>query len=174
MSRSAKRYSKALLDLANQNQNLDKVSADMLFIEETLEQSAELRQFLSSPIIKQEIKLMAIKEVFLNMQKETLGLFDLLAANKRFDILSKITSEFQTLHNHQKGIIKGLLITAFGIDAQLESLVLAKAKTMTPFQVKLEHKIDPSIIGGFILRIGDQQLNASVAHKLQTLKRELI
>ncbi len=174
MSRSAIRYSKAILDLANQNNNLAAVSADIASIEIALAESQELNFFLKSPVVKLKKKLSALKAIFSEAQPETLSLFDLLVTNKRFDILGKITTEYQSLLNTQNGVVKALVITATPLDNSLEKLVLAKAKTLTPFQVILENKIDPSIIGGFILRVGDQQLNASVANKLQNLKRELV
>ncbi|MFN3942119.1 MAG: ATP synthase F1 subunit delta [Flavobacterium sp.] len=174
MSRAAVRYAKAILELANQNGTTDKVNSDMTLMQDAWKQSKDLQVFLSSPVIKQEMKRNALLEVFPQAQKETNALFELLYQNKRFDILFVVTQKFQELLLVQNGIVKATVTTAIPMTAELEKQVLEKAKQMTSHQVVLDHKVDESIIGGFILRVGDQQLNASVASRLQEIKREII
>lgn len=174
MSRAAVRYAKAILELANQNGTTDKVNSDMTLMQDAWKQSKDLQVFLSSPVIKQEMKRNALLEVFPQAQKETNALFELLYQNKRFDILFAVTQKFQELLLVQNGIVKAIVTTAIPMTAELEKQVLEKAKQMTSHQVVLDHKVDESIIGGFILRVGDQQLNASVASRLQEIKREII
>jgi F-type H+-transporting ATPase subunit delta len=174
MSRAAVRYAKAILELANQNGTTDKVNSDMTLMQDAWKQSKDLQVFLTNPVIKQEMKRNALLEVFPQAQKETNALFELLYQNKRFDILYAITQKFQELLLVQNGIVKATVTTAIPMTAELEKQVLEKAKQMTSHQVVLDHKVDESIIGGFILRVGDQQLNASVASRLQEIKREII
>ena len=174
MSRAAVRYAKAILELANQNGTTDKVNSDMTLMQDAWKQSKDLQVFLTNPVIKQEMKRNALLEVFPQAQKETNALFELLYQNKRFDILFAITQKFQELLLVQNGIVKATVTTAIPMTAELEKQVLEKAKQMTSHQVVLDHKVDESIIGGFILRVGDRQLNASVASRLQEIKREII
>jgi len=174
MSRAAVRYAKAILELANQNGTTDKVNSDMTLMQDAWKQSKDLQVFLTNPVIKQEMKRNALLEVFPQAQKETNALFELLYQNKRFDILFAITEKFQELLLVQNGIVKATVTTAIPMTAELEKQVLEKAKQMTSHQVVLDHKVDESIIGGFILRVGDRQLNASVASRLQEIKREII
>ncbi|MBS4041017.1 MAG: ATP synthase F1 subunit delta [Flavobacteriales bacterium] len=174
MSRAAVRYAKAILELANQNGTTDKVNSDMTLMQDAWKQSKDLQVFLTNPVIKQEMKRNALLEVFPQAQKETNALFELLYQNKRFDILFAVTQKFQELLLVQNGIVKAIVTTAIPMTAELEKQVLEKAKQMTSHQVVLDHKVDESIIGGFILRVGDQQLNASVASRLQEIKREII
>lgn len=174
MSRAAVRYAKAILELANQNGTTEKVNSDMTLMQDAWKQSKDLQMFLTNPVIKQEMKRNALLEVFPQAQKETNALFELLYQNKRFDILFAVTQKFQELLLAQNGIVKATITTAIPMTAELEKQVLEKAKQMTSHQVVLDHKVDESIIGGFILRVGDQQLNASVASRLQEIKREII
>ncbi len=174
MSRAAVRYAKAILELANQNGTTEKVNSDMTLMQDAWKQSKDLQKFLTNPVIKQEMKRNALLEVFPQAQNETNALFELLYQNKRFDILYAITQKFQELLLVQNGIVKATVTTAIPMTAELEKQVLEKAKQMTSHQVVLDHKVDESIIGGFILRVGDQQLNASVASRLQEIKREII
>jgi F-type H+-transporting ATPase subunit delta len=71
------------------------------------------------------------------------------------------------------GVEVAKVTTAVSMDATLEAKVLAKVATLSSKKITIENNVDPSIIGGFILRIGDKQYNASVANRLQVLKREL-
>jgi F-type H+-transporting ATPase subunit delta len=144
----------------------------MKSIGNTIDSNLELRSFLSNPTIKQDIKNAALKEVFASVQPETNKLFDLLLENKRFEILSAISSEYTNLFDANNGVQLAIVTTAIAITPELEKQVLDKIATFSNKKITIQNTIDPSIIGGFILRIGDMQYNASVANKLQELKRE--
>lgn len=172
MSRAAIRYAKAILEFATDANKAAAVNEDMKSIGTTINSNQELSDFLSNPIIKQEVKNAALKEVFSSVQPETNKLFDLLLENKRFEILSAISSEYSTLFDTNNGVQSATVTTAIVMTSELEQQVLAKIATFSSKKITIENTVDPSIIGGFILRIGDMQYNASVANKLQELKRE--
>jgi F-type H+-transporting ATPase subunit delta len=172
MSRAAIRYAKAILETAVSSSNTGKVNDDMLSVVSSVAGSTELREFLSSPIISSEVKMSALKEVFVNVQPETNALFRLLKENKRFGILAEVAQQYNAQYDEMNGIEVAKVTTAFAITPELEKQVLAKVATISNKKVTLENIVDPSIIGGFILRIGDKQYNASVANRLQELKRE--
>ncbi len=172
MSRAAIRYAKAILEFATDANKAAAVNEDMKSIGTTINSNQELSDFLSNPIIKQEVKNAALKEVFSSVQPETNKLFDLLLENKRFEILSAISSEYSTLFDANNGVQSATVTTAIEMTPELEQQVLAKIATFSSKKITIENTVDPSIIGGFILRIGDMQYNASVANKLQELKRE--
>jgi F-type H+-transporting ATPase subunit delta len=111
-------------------------------------------------------------EVFASVQSETKALFRLLQENKRFEILEPIASQFNQLFDIMNGVEVAKVTTAFPITPELESKVLAKIAEISNKKITIENIVDPSIIGGFVLRIGDKQYNASVANRLQELKRE--
>jgi F-type H+-transporting ATPase subunit delta len=96
----------------------------------------------------------------------------LLFENKRFEILEAIALEYNKLSDEMNGIEVAKVTTAIPMDATLEAKVLAKIATLSDKKITIENNVDASIIGGFILRIGDKQYNASVANRLQVLKRE--
>jgi F-type H+-transporting ATPase subunit delta len=78
------------------------------------------------------------------------------------------------LFDKHQGIVAATVTTAVPLTDALEKEVLDKAATLTPLKVELKNNVDPSIKGGFILRVGDLQYNASIADRLEALKRELI
>jgi F-type H+-transporting ATPase subunit delta len=172
MSRAAIRYAKAIIENAVSNGRADAVNQDMNLILNTVSANQELQLFLISPVVKPQEKYTAIAEIFSAVQPDTKGLFLLLKENKRFEILAEIAKQYNAQHDVLNGIEVAKVTTAFPITPDLEAKVLAKIKEFSSSKITLENIIDPSIIGGFILRIGDQQYNASVANRLQELKRE--
>ncbi len=172
MSRAAIRYAKAILDIAQTSGKADAVNNDMKSIVNAVSESTDLKDFLTSPIIKIEVKKSALSEIFSNVEKETNSLFHLLFENKRFEILEAIAIQYNKLFDESNGIEVAKVTTAFPITAELETKVLAKIAEFSNKKITIQNIVDPAIIGGFILRVGDQQYNASVASKLSELKRE--
>lgn len=172
MSRAAIRYAKAIIETAIANGTTDKVNEDMKSIVASVSSSVELKEFLSSPVISSEMKENALAEVFASVQPETGSLFRLLQENKRFEILGVIAQEFNGLYDDLNGVEIAKVTTAIPMTAELEAKVLEKVASISDKKVTIENIVDPAIIGGFILRIGDKQYNASVASRLQDLKRE--
>jgi F-type H+-transporting ATPase subunit delta len=172
MSRAAIRYAKAILDFATDANKATEVNADMKSIVVAIEESVELKDFLSNPIVKQEVKKAALAQIFTDVQPQTNKLFDLLLENKRFEILHSIASEYNSLFDEKNGVQAATVTTAFAITPELEKQVLAKITTFSDKKITIKNIVNPDIIGGFILRIGDMQYNASVSSKLQELKRE--
>ncbi|KQB38925.1 ATP synthase F1 subunit delta [Flavobacterium aquidurense] len=172
-TRAAIRYAKAILDLANSKGVAEAVNNDMKSIAAAIETNIELSTFIQNPTTKVEVKESALLEVFADVNGVTKGLFHLLFENKRFEILEAIALEYKKLFDESNGVEVAKVTTAIPMDDALEAKVLAKVATLSDKKITIENIVDPSIIGGFILRIGDQQYNASVANRLQVLKREL-
>ncbi|WP_294733651.1 ATP synthase F1 subunit delta [uncultured Flavobacterium sp.] len=172
-SRAAIRYAKAILEMAQAAGNAELVNNDMAFIASTIKDNAELSDFIGSPTVKAEAKEATLKEVFAGSQNITLGLFRLLFENKRFGILAQITEQYSVQFDVLNGREEAVVTTAFAMTPELEAKVVEKAKVLSDKELVLKNIIDPSIIGGFILRVGDKQFNASVASSLLTLKQEL-
>lgn len=172
MSRASVRYAKAVLENASASGSATTINDDMKLVYSTIKDNRELKNFLNNPVIRPEIKLSALSEVFTGVQKDTQDLFRLLFENKRFEILEEVAAQYIKLFDIQNGVEEAVVITAFPITPELETKVLEKVKEFSTNKVTLNNQVDPSILGGFILRLGDKQYNASVAHKLAELKRE--
>lgn len=172
-NRAAIRYAKAIMDRAQANNLAAQTNDDMLLIVQTIKSNTELNNFVKNPVFSTEVKLTALLEVFSGINVESKLLVKLLAENKRLDILDTVALAYNKMFDQISGIEKIQVTTAFPITPELEAKVMAKAKEFTSNSLVIENIVDESIIGGFILRMGDKQYNASVAHKLKTLKREL-
>lgn len=171
--RAAIRYAKAILEIADSKGVASEVSADMTLIATTITGNSELTHFIQNPLIKTDTKKNVVLEVFASVNPVTQSLFHLLLENKRFEILAAIAVEYNNLFDVMNGVEVAKVTTAFPMDEALEAKVLAKIATFSDKKVTIENTVDASIIGGFILRIGDKQYNASVANRLHVLKREL-
>lgn len=172
-SRAAIRYAKAILDMAQASGTAGNVNEDMALIASTIKGNAELSNFVQSPVVKADVKESALKEIFAATQGITQGLFHLLNENKRFEILPLIAEEYKSQFDSLNGIEVATVTTAIPLTEELEAKVMAKIKEFSNKKVTIKNVVDPSIIGGFIIRIGDRQFNASVANRLTTLRREL-
>ena len=173
MSRAAIRYAKAVLSLAQDKKATEDVQKDMKSIISTTEDSAELRMMLNSPLIKSEVKLASLREIFKSAGEITQKLFETLIENKRVDLLADVAKQYTVLFDQLNNTQVATVTTAVPLDKAMSTKVLAKVKELTGNEATIENVIDESIIGGFILRVGDLQYNASIANKLTTLRREL-
>ncbi|WP_397364242.1 ATP synthase F1 subunit delta [Olleya sp. R77988] len=170
--RAAIRYAKAVLSLATDNNTAEVVNNDMELISNTVAQSKDLKDMLYSPVITSAIKKSALLEIFKGINPATVNLIDTLIANKRTDLLAAVASKYTTLFEQQKGSQIAVVTTAVPLTEALETKVLAKVKELTGKETAVKNIVDESILGGFILRVGDTEYNASIANQLNKLKRE--
>ncbi len=174
-TRVANRYAKALLDLALEKNQEELVYKDMQFVAETIAENSKLEMLLNSPIYKISDKKTTLFTIF-DKKISTLSnnLIDLLATNKRMPLFYTIANQYGILYHKIKNVVKASVITAIPLNDELRKHLLTKAQELAKNkEINLESSIDKSIIGGFILRVGDVQIDASVLNKLGKIKREL-
>ena len=173
MSRAAIRYAKAVLSIAQDKNATSAIQKDMQNIIAIIDESADLRMVLNSPLIKSEVKLASLREIFKGTEEITQKLFETLVQNKRVNLLGDVAKQYIVLLDQLNNTQVAKVTTAVPLDKALSAKVLDKVKELTGNEATIENIVDESIIGGFILRVGDMQYNASIAHKLTTLRREL-
>ena len=172
-SKAAIRYAKAVLDLAKEKGSEQAVLGDMETVVSTIAASKELRLMLQSPIVKDEVKKKALLEIFASSSTITKELIRVLVTNERTQALGQVASSYISLYNKERGIQVAQVTTAVPLNDTLETEVLAKVKELTGSNsVTIESIIDPEIIGGFVLRVGDLQYNASIANQLGSIRRQ--
>ena len=170
----ASRYAKSLIDLSVEKGQLEAVYADMLQVKDVCENSREFINFLNSPIIKSDKKIATIKAVFEGkFNAITLGFLTIVASKRRESVISEMANEFIEQYRSHKNILTAVVTSANGLDAATKQKALDLVKSQLNGEVELVEKIDANIIGGFILKIGDKQLDKSVARQLSNLKKEL-
>ena len=170
--RAAIRYAKAVLSLANDKSLAEAVNNDMKLIVTTIAKNQNLNNTLQSPVVRSSVKKSILLSVFKNINTITKNLIDTLITNKRLNILSDVALKYNQLYNELKGSQTATVTTAVEITEDLKAIVLAKVIELTGKKVELKNIVDQNILGGFILRVGDIQYNASITNQLNTLRRE--
>lgn len=171
-TRAALRYAKALLNLAKEHGLHEEVNENMLLIANTISESKELQVMLKSPIIKSESKKKVLNAIFESHVNElSNGLIHLLIENKRIELLLLTAKEYTIIFDFLMGYEVAIVTTAIPLTPEMEKLILDKINTLTSKEVSIKNIINPEIIGGFVLRLGDVQYDASILQKFQSLKR---
>lgn len=171
-TRAAIRYAKAVMDLAKEQQSASTVNDDMKSVANAVATSKELNDMLQSPVIPTATKKSALLAVFSNLHKLSTNLIDTLIENNRINILGDVAETFNRLFDKEQGIQIAKVTSVVPLTDELKKMVLAKVKELTGKDAEIKNVIDESILGGFILRVGDLQYDASIANKLSKLKRE--
>ncbi len=171
-ARAAIRYAKAVLSLASDKNTTEVVNNDMKLIAKTIAESSDLNSMLQSPVVSSSVKKAVLLDVFKNANEITRNLIDTLITNKRLPLLEQVALKYNLLFDELTGTQTAQVTTAVPLTDALRAKVLAKVKELTGKDVEIKSTIDESILGGFILRVGDIQYNASIANKLNKLKRE--
>ena len=172
-TRAALRYAKAVLNLAKDSKEESNVNNDMLLIAKTISKNSELDVMLDSPIIKAEDKRNVLNALFeKKVNNITLGLFHLLEDNKRMDLLEVVAKKYIIIYDHLKHIDIAKVTTAVPLTKDIEKKVMAKIVELTGNKASLENVVRPDILGGFVLRVGDIQYDASISNYLNELRKE--
>lgn len=172
-TRAALRYAKAILNLAKESNKETEVNSSMQLIVETVKESNELEVVLNSPVIKAEDKIKVLNAVFSEaVDQITLGVIGLLGENKRLPLLLEVSKQYSVLFDHDKLIDVARVTTAVPLTKALSNKVLAKVKELTGNEATIENVVNPDIIGGFILRVGDIQYDASISSNFNELKKQ--
>ncbi len=168
----ASRYSKSLLELAVEKNLLEKVYEDAKLILSACRESRDLLMLIKSPVIKADKKVQVITSVFgKSLNELSLNFILLLVNKKRENILPEICTSFIEAYRAHKKITSATITTAVKLDEQTRKKALEMVKKVTTGEIVLEEKVNPELIGGFILRVGDRQIDSSVSSQLQKLKK---
>lgn len=173
-SKISVRYSRAIFQSALEKKILDKVNTDMILIQEVCK-TAETRDFLHNPIILPSQKKRILQEMFgANVEKITLSLINLLVKNSRESFLPAIARNFIHETLKHKGITESVLTTAVPVDDKIKKQITDLMSEVFKTKIELKSNIDEEIIGGFILQVDDNYIDASIRNKLRNIKKELI
>jgi F-type H+-transporting ATPase subunit delta len=171
-TRAVIRYAKAVLSLAQEQKLEDTINSDMKLIASTIADNAALKLALQNPVVRSSVKKSIVLEVFKNISPLSVNLVDTLVDNKRISVIGEVASQYNVLYDQFKETQVATVTTAVELSDDLRVKVLVKLKELTGKEVEINSVIDDSILGGFVLRIGDIEYNASIANKLSKLKRE--
>lgn len=169
----ASRYANSLLDLAKERNSLEAIKSDLDSFLAVLRATPELRAVLKNPIISPDKKFSIIKEVFgPSVQEIVISFFKIVISKGRAEVLYETAKEFVNGYNRINGIIKASVVSAVQLTKENEAEVKRVVEQATQKKVMLETRVEPDLIGGFVLTVGDKQFDASISSSLSKLKKE--
>lgn len=170
----AYRYAKALIDLANEQGVVKEVNQDMAFFETVCQENDNFVAVMANPIVRHDKKLSILKKIFENkVNNVTFSIFKVLTKKNREKLIYPIAKEFQKLFNLQTGVQIVEVSSAVALTDTQRSQFSKIVADAIHKEVHLEESIDESLIGGYVLRVGDTQIDTSVKKKLNELKLAL-
>jgi F-type H+-transporting ATPase subunit delta len=173
-TKAAGRYAKALLELALDQQKIEVIENNMQQIISVANEAHDFQVFLSSPLIKVDKKLEVIKSIFGNFDALSISFLEMVATNRRESLITEIASAFLSQLKEHRGIVPVTIISAKPLDAQTKAQITSKISASIKGTLEITENLDESLIGGFIVRMGDHQIDASVSNQLNRLKQELV
>lgn len=169
--RIASRYAKSLLELAVEKGKLEAVHTDMQLLSNMFEQNRDFVLMLKSPVVLHDKKLAILNKVFEGLVDDlSLSIFRLLTKKHREGYLPLIAEEFHHMYNEFNGIAEATVTTTFSLDEKSRKTFEDVVKSITKKKVELTEVVDESLIGGFVLKIGDRQIDDSVSSRLKALR----
>lgn len=168
----ASRYSRSLLLLAIERGELEEVYNDMKLVANTCSENKDFTVLLRSPIIKTDKKRSILREIFAGkINKTSMAFLEIITNKRREYFLEKIAVEFLSQYKENKKITSATVTTSVKLDNDLKEKILALIKNQMKQDVDLVELVDEKLIGGFILRIGDTQIDSSIQRRLNDLRK---
>ena len=165
------RYATALFELARDENKLDVVGTNLRTLKQALADSDDLKRLVTSPLVGREDagKAIAATAGALKLDALTTNFLGVLAGNRRLGALNAIVRDFATLSARHRGETTAEIVSAHPLDDGQMASLKTRLKSMVGSEVNVEASVDPSILGGLIVRLGSRQIDGSIRTKLNAL-----
>lgn len=173
--RAAARYAKSLVDLSKERNLLEQIYTDMKLFISVYKQNPSLQAMLTSPIITSDKKMTVLNKVFGgNVQPLTLQFFEIVARKNRSIYMLSIAQAVINQYNELKNIASATVKSAIALDAKTYDEIKSFISSSTGKHIELHAVVEPGLIGGIVIKIGDKLFDASIAGSLNKVKQELL
>lgn len=169
----ARRYVLALFEVAKEKDVIDKVSADLQLLDETLKANSDLHIFLNNPSVLRRAKRSAMEELFKDASPYTMNLYRIVVDKNRTGIFDTSYKLFHDLVDNEKGIVRGVIHAAVKIEDDLFKQITETLEKNFNHKLELKTEIDLTLIGGLRVQIGNTVIDSSVKGRLNNLKQAL-
>ena len=174
-SAAAKRYALALFQLAQEHNQLAHVEEDLREVKAVFKENGDLQAMLASPKLTIDRKKELIRELFGKANPFVVNTLQVLIDRKRINETVEVANEFATLSNEEQGIADAKVYSTRPLtDDERMSISTAFAKKIGKQSLRIENEIDPSLLGGIRVQIGNNIFDSSISAKLDRLKKQLI
>ncbi len=174
-SKIAVRYAKALFSLSKEMKLLEKVRSDMEYLIKLIGDVEEFKLLMDNPVLKPSKKMDILNSILKNhIHPITNSLIELIVHNNRLSYLGSVARIYLDLYKKDQGIEPATLLTAVPIDQDLRHTLIRIIEKKMNIRIELQEETNPDLIGGFVLKIGNHQIDASISTQLEKIKKELI
>jgi F-type H+-transporting ATPase subunit delta len=173
--RVVRRYAEALFGAASSAGVVDRVESDLGLVSFTLEASPDLVEAINSPLVTRQTKRDILRDLFADKVHEiTISYLNLLVDKRREEAIPLTEQEYVALANEARGIMTAQVVTAVDLTPQEAAAIVEKLTHMTGKRINLENLVDPSVIAGVLVKIGDTVIDGTARGQLARLKDELL
>ena len=169
------RYAKSILQLAEERKEVERIHKDFELIEATCKSNQDFLGMLRSPLIssgkKQKIIDLVFKDKLAEMTKQ---LIQIIVRKKRERYLYDISVRFGELYDRTHNITRGVLTSAAPLPEEQRNTIKKMVESQLKTTFRMEEKVDPALIGGFTLKVGDLLFDGSTNARLRDLKKEFL
>ena len=174
---AAGRYARALFDIVRLIHQDEEVEAELANFSAALKSSGEIERFLGNPHFNTAQKRKFLQRLYQGKEHEIykilIDFFTLLLEKNRFYLIHEIAADFKRIADEAKGQGTAQIRTAVPIDSRLERAIVAGLEKIAGYKIKVERSVDPSLIGGVLVKIKNKVLDGSIRHKIDLFKKEL-
>ena len=168
-------YSRALFEVAQEHDVLDRVHDELGEFADALEDesNSELRLFFFSPYFSSEEKRDAVAKVVTGAEERLVNFLELLAERHRMPALPRIRRAFEALWAEERKLLPVSVTAAVELDDELVKSIGERIEEQTGRTVELSSQVDPDVLGGLIVRVGNMVLDASVRNRLEQIRKQV-
>ncbi|MDG0973272.1 MAG: ATP synthase F1 subunit delta [Crocinitomicaceae bacterium] len=168
------RYAQALLEITEEQQKTDAAVSNMRDLSVTASDNREFELFLKNPIIKSDKKIAVLEKIFNHFDEVSMAFIRLITKNGREALLPAIAHEFDARVKNARGIVPITLTSAVALDKSVKDTVVKKLSAQVEGKLEIEEKLDDKLIGGFMVRMGDVQIDASILRQFKEMRKNLM
>lgn len=172
--RVAYRYALALIAEADQKKITERVGQDLELIQTTLRENSLLRAVIATPVIRPHLLANVFGQIFKDhVTKEVMDLLNLLIHKGRGALLDKVAENYLLILDERMNVMNATITSAKELDDQAKSELTAKLGTIMKTKIRPSYKLNPSLLGGFVAKVGDTLIDASIHNQLELLRARL-
>jgi F-type H+-transporting ATPase subunit delta len=166
-------YSRALFEAASENDVLDRIHEELAEVDDALREDRDLQLFFFSPYFNSEEKKEAIRRVIDGADERLLNFLELLAERHRMPLLTRIRRQFDAMWAEENRLLPVSVTSAVDLDESLVKEIGDRIQDQTGRRVELSSNVDPEVLGGLVVRVGNMVLDASVRNRLEQLRKQV-
>ena len=174
MEEIAQVYARSLFEVAQEQGKLDLVREELGQITEALEENAELRLFFYSPYFSTDEKRDGLRRTVTGADPTTMNVLDILVENHRLPVLPRLRREYERRWRGANNLLPVTVTSAVELDDAVVERIGDEIGRQTGRTVELTREVDPSIVGGFVVRVGNAILDASIKNRLDNLRKQIV